>query len=105
MQEHLLMLVQVLRDNGEIRYASVIESVISERESARDAFLVSTQLWGGSGSIADQAGLVNGRRTDRTRKIQHALIQLGQEQIRVGKINVRTKMWVEVFKKWEDAGI
>ena len=105
MRENLLYLSQMLQESGESSYAATIDDVISAPSHERDAFLVSNELWGGAGSIADQAGLVDVRRTDGTRKIQHALIQLVSEQIRMGKINPRTKTWVEVFKKWEDAGI
>jgi len=29
----------------------------------------------------------------------------GKDQIRAGKVNPRTAMWVSVFEKWEKAGI
>jgi hypothetical protein len=46
-----------------------------------------------------------GRRTDGRRKIEHALIQLGNEQIEDGKVNPRTEMWVDAFSKWENTNI
>ncbi len=69
----------------------------------RDQFLVSNELWGGAGSIADQAGINVGRSVRR--EVESALIDLGQEQIRRGLVNPRTVSWVDVFKKWRDDGI
>jgi hypothetical protein len=74
MRENLLYLAQMLQENGEGSYAAIIEDAISGSDRERDAILVSNELWGGSGSIADQTGLVNGRRTEGTRRIQRALI-------------------------------
>jgi hypothetical protein len=68
------------------------------------AFLTSNELWGGSGSIADQAGLTLGRRGGR-RKVEQALIELGGEQIRVGHVNIRTASWVGTFKEWRERGL
>lgn len=65
--------------------------------------LVSNELWGGAGSIADQGGM-NLDRKDR-RQIEHALAALGEEQIRFGKVNVRTASWVAAFRQWERDGI
>jgi hypothetical protein len=61
-------------------------------------------LWGGSGSIADQAGLALGRRDGR-RRIEQALIALGEEQIRTGHVNIRTAPWVGTFKDWQARGL
>ena len=105
MRERLQYLSGVLRDCGEVVSAARVEDAISGSEDELDAFLTSNELWGGAGSIADQAGMGRGSRTEDTRKIEHALIQLGKEQIRAGKVNVRTETWVSVFEKWEKAGI
>ena len=69
----------------------------------RDQFLVSNELWGGAGSIADQAGIDVGR--SGRREIESALIDLGEEQIRRGLVNPRTASWVDTFKKWRRDGI
>jgi hypothetical protein len=64
--------------------------------------LVSNELWGGAGSIADQALL---EYPEDRRLLDELLIRLGDEQIALGRINVRTEMWVDAFKKWKAAGI
>jgi hypothetical protein len=69
----------------------------------RVQFLVSNELWGGAGSIADQAGIDAGR--SMRREVESALIDLGEEQIRRGVVNPRTATWVEAFKQWRRDGI
>jgi hypothetical protein len=69
-----------------------------------DAFLVSNELWGGAGSIADQAGLGSGRGSNRL-DIENALISLGRRQLSIGKANLRTDMWVSTFESWAAHGI
>jgi hypothetical protein len=49
------------------------------------AFLSSNELWGGAGSIADQAGLDHGRAGRRL--IEAVLIQLGETQLARGIAN------------------
>ncbi|MDB5335273.1 MAG: hypothetical protein JWN70_892 [Planctomycetaceae bacterium] len=65
-------------------------------------FLVSNDLWGGAGSIADEA-CVSGPRSTR-RKIEGALIELGNAQIQSGLVNVRTESWVQAFEQWAESG-
>ena len=69
-------------------------------------YLVSSELWGGAGSVADH-GLIDrdGRIAAERRDLEHLMIRLGREQIRLGKTNERTEMWVEAFEKWEAQGI
>jgi trimethylamine:corrinoid methyltransferase-like protein len=105
MREQLRQLSTVLRECGAQVSAARIEDAISGSEQEMDVFLTSNELWGGAGSIADQAGKQAGSRTDCSRKIESALVQLGKEQIRAGKVNPRTAMWVSTFEQWEKAGI
>jgi hypothetical protein len=56
-----------------------------------------------AGSIADCAGSPD--RSEGRRRIERVLLQLGKEQIRSGKANQRTEMWVTAFSNWEKAGI
>jgi hypothetical protein len=77
---------------------------LSSPDESLLAFLTSDALWGGSGSIADQAGLALGRRNGR-RRIEQALIALGEEQIREGHVNIRTASWVDTFKDWQARGL
>src|SRR5664280_225856 len=61
-------------------------------------YLVSNDLWGGPGSVADQALL----ETPEERKmLDNLMIRLGREQMKIGKVNVRTEMWVSAFEKWQ----
>jgi len=61
-------------------------------------YLVSNDLWGGAGSVADQALL----ETPEERKmLDNLMIRLGREQMKIGKVNVRTEMWVSAFEKWQ----
>jgi len=105
MRERLRLLAKVLKECGELNLAAQVEDVFSNSEAKLDEFLTSNELWGGAGSIADQAGIGRGSRTEETRKIEHALVQLGKEQIRAGKVNPRTAGWVSTFEKWEKASI
>lgn len=65
-------------------------------------YLVSNELWGGAGSVADQAVLES---PDARKQLETLLIQLGREQIELGRVNVRTEMWVSAFEKWKVEGI
>lgn len=83
---------------------SYTHSLKSEYENnGLQAFLTSNSLWGGSGSIADQAGIDGGR--EKRRKIESMLIDLGNFQINEGILNQRTKMWTEVFTKWKETKV
>jgi hypothetical protein len=65
-------------------------------------YLISNGLWGGAGSVADQALL---EFHDARKQLESLLIRLGQEQMSLGRVNVRTEMWVSAFEEWktEDA--
>ncbi len=106
MREHLQYFAKLLHENGESDRAARVEDAVAGPDQELDVFLRSNDLWGGAGSVADCAGMMGiGQRTDGRRKIEHALIQLGNEQIRAGTVNPRTEMWVEAFSKWEKAGV
>ena len=105
-RDQLRTLAQLLHEGGGDDLAVMVEDAACGSDEALNGFLVSNNLWGGSGSIADQGGLLrDGRRTEARRKVEHALIQLGNEQIRIGLTNVRTAMCVEAFRKRETSGI
>jgi hypothetical protein len=69
-------------------------------------FLVSNELWGGSGSIADSVFCGDQRfdgwdvKKNRLRQFEGLMIRLGRLQMDAGRANIRTAMWVEAFKKW-----
>jgi hypothetical protein len=102
-RQELETLESVLAQHGESRAAETIRHALAGNESSLHAFLVSNELWGGSGSIADQAGSDQSR--DTRRPIEAALLALGLEQIRRGLVNARTRMWVDAFQQWHRAGI
>ena len=104
LREQLARLAEALGQCGDDDYAAVVNNALSSPEESLVAFLTSDALWGGSGSIADQAGLSLGRKDGR-RRIEQALIELGAEQIRVGHVNIRTASWVDTFKDWQARGL
>ena len=61
------------------------------------AFLESNELWGGAGSLADQAGM--DLPSEAQSRFHAALYQLGQEQLRQGIANVRTQPWVNFLRR------
>ncbi len=65
-------------------------------------YLVSNELWGGAGSVADQGVLES---PDARRQLEALLIRLAREQMSLGRTNARTEMWVTTFEKWRAEGI
>jgi len=72
-----------------------LDSSCKQNEEKMWDFLTSDTLWGGAGSIADQALLGLPAR----RKLESILIELGRLQIKMDRTNVRTNMWVSSFEK------
>jgi hypothetical protein len=66
-------------EHGDNALAVMVEDAIDGPERELDAFLVSNELWGGAGSIADQAGLMGvGRRTAGRRESNEFLSGMGR---------------------------
>jgi hypothetical protein len=82
--------------------ASIARNALDGPEAALEPFLVSNELWGGAGSIADEY-FVDDR--DRRRPLEERLIDLGHLQMDMGKTNVRTGSWVSTFEQWRRSGI
>jgi hypothetical protein len=61
-------------------------------------YLISNQLWGGAGSVADQALL---KIPVARAQLDTLMIRLGREQMSLGRVNARTEMWVSAFEKWQ----
>ena len=97
-------LAEVLETHGETKCAAEVRAALSGNTAQFEAYLRSNELWGGPGSIADQAGMREGR-AQAKRLIERALIELGDEQIRAGIVNVRTASWVKAFRMWADLGL
>jgi hypothetical protein len=104
LRELLTRIVDALAQCEDNDYAAAVTNALSSSEESLVEFLMSDDIWGGSGSIADQAGLALGRRDGR-RSIEQALIALGEEQIRMGYVNIRTASWVDTFKEWQVRGL
>ena len=98
-KEKLRELATLLQAGGESDFAHTIDKALKTAEAAITDLLVSNDLWGGAGSIADQALIQN---KELRRQLQHVLIELGELQQKIGKVNVRTEMWVSIFKEWRD---
>jgi hypothetical protein len=103
LRKHLHALKIVLGGLGENEMACMIEDALSGSRKEFASFLASNELWGGAGSVADQAGI--GQDREGRRLVEAALINLGEEQIRDGIVNVRTQMWVEAFRQWQRDGV
>src|SRR5712691_10268144 len=94
LEEHLRSLAKLLSDNRELDLAAMVNAAVSGTEDDLNDFLTSNELWGGAGSVADQAGMTDGTRTDGRRSIERALIELGDEQVRLSRVNSRTASWI-----------
>ena len=97
-------LADTLHLHGEAALAGSVRAVLEGSDEGLETFLTSNALWGGPGSIADQAGIAAGRSEDR-RAIERALVDVGEAQIRCGIVNVRTTTWVETFRRWQRDGV
>ena len=94
----LIKLIQRLEPN---EYSHFVENELNEKGT--EAFLISNTLWGGSGSVADQVGISEGK--EERRKVEDTLITLGEFQISEDHLNPRTKSWIEAYKNWKNNGI
>ncbi len=98
------ILADLLRDLRQYDLMVLAEDALAGNEQTLNSFLVSNELWGGEGSIADQAGVAGIDRTSR-RKAEHVLIALGRSPISLGIVNLRTQMWVDAFIRLEQADL
>jgi hypothetical protein len=105
LRERLRELAAALRDGGATAFAELAEAAAAADDEQLKAFLTSNDLWGGSGSIADQAGISKGDRSPERKTIEATLVALGQEQLKIGMANMRTEMWVGAFQEWKQSGI
>lgn len=87
---------KILKEGNEDYSAELIYNALNGQQDKLWEFLVSNELWGGAGSIADQALL---DKKELRKKLNEFLVELGNMQINVNKINDRTKMWVTALKK------
>jgi hypothetical protein len=78
-----------LSDGNEHRFAGDVDAALASCDATVAAFVMSDELWGGAGSIADQA--LCGRSPAR-RQLEQLLIELGREQMARGYRNPRTEV-------------
>jgi len=104
-------LLAVLRTNGnqDDRYDrfctdQVARALAGDDRSLRE-YLISNDLWGGAGSIADQALVGTAASREGRKKAEAILADLGEMQMAAGLLNVRTEMWTSAFRKWQRGGI
>ena len=93
-------LAAILAKAGEDRLQGAVLEALESTDDRFEEFLRSNDLWGGSGSIADQAGIDENGKLSSRKEIAAALIALGDEQLQQDVSNMRTKMWVTAFQKW-----
>ncbi len=96
----LFEIAKLLEDGGEDRTAAVVREAVSSSGEDVSPFLVSDELWGGSGSIADQSLVSDDA---RRRSLEDLMVKLGRVQLSIGKVNPRTEMWVHAFEQWQRA--
>jgi hypothetical protein len=86
--------------------ASVVANALDGSDEEFEDFLLSNALWGGAGSVADQAGVSRDGDVHVLKKdIERTLMELGRMQIEAGRTNARTNMWVDAFEHWHSTGV
>ena len=104
MRTELKNLEKALRDADEVRFASAAYDAYQGPDEKMHEFLMSNDLWGGAGSVADQAG-VGSTGSAQRKAIEAALISLGKAQIENEIVNIRTVGWVRAFESWKGSNI
>lgn len=89
-------IIAILKKGKEDYYAEMICDALNDKQDKLWSFLVSNELWGGAGSLVDQALL---DKKDLRGKLEKYLIELGNMQILINKVNIRTKMWIVALQK------
>jgi hypothetical protein len=86
--------------------ASLVAHALDGSDEEFEEFLVSNALWGGAGSVADQAGVSRDGDVHILKKeIESTLIELERTQIEAGRTNARTRIWVDAFEHWHSTGV
>jgi len=91
-------LADFLAQAGEIRMANRARTALDGDSSELESYLASNELWGGAGSVADQA--CGADRSPSRRRLESLLIRLGRGQVSRGIANPRTTTWIEAFERW-----
>ena len=101
-RDKLRQLLGLLRSGNENYQANQIEPALAGSDDDLKAYVTSNELWGGAGSIADQALVET---PESRQRVETLLAELGEIQIKAGVVNVRTEMWTSVFRQWQKQGI
>jgi len=101
-RDKLNQLLALLREGDENYQARQIEDALAGSDEELRSYVTSNELWGGAGSVADQALVEN--RSSR-KKVEAVLAKLGEIQMRKGIVNVRTEMWMSAFRELQRKGI
>lgn len=96
MRAELAALRDVLRQYDPL-LAEPIDAALRGADVDVEAFLMSGELWGGTGSIVDRAGAP--RSWAAQHQIQEAFIALGEMQITHGYVNPGVTRWVAFLKE------
>ncbi len=98
LRAQLSELKELLRNGGEYDLVEQIGEALGGSDDVLSTYLVSNELWGGAGSIADQALIDH----ESTRiQFEDLLIRIGKTQMLMQLKNVRTEMWVDTFESWQ----
>ena len=97
-REYLARILALLRAGNENYQSDQIDTALAGSDEDLKTYISSNELWGGAGSIADQA-LVEDRPSRR--KLEALLADLGELQMAIGIVNERTDMWTSAFRKWQ----
>jgi hypothetical protein len=100
----LVEIADLLDSGGDPLFADVVRTGLKGSEESVDGFLISNDLWGGSGSVAD-SGFASASCEENRAKFQRLMIEIGRLQLAADRVNVRTRMWVEAFEQWRHNGI
>ena len=101
-RDKLGQVLDLLRAGHEDHQANLVEDALFGSDDNLKTFIMSNALWGGAGSIADQAG---GGNRESKRKVEAVLAELGEIQMEVGLVNIRTETWTSVFRQWQKEGV
>lgn len=107
MQDELEQLAALL-DSQEAGAAYRLRCLSLLQARGEDRFWVevnANEIWGGAGSLADQAFVVNPGVPPEVwqvqrRKFHELMIRLGRALLAHGNANPRISMWVEAFEQW-----
>jgi hypothetical protein len=97
----LFRLIELSEAGREAKAADLIRAALYGSSEDFYRFLSSHELWGGSGSIADQALI---EVPSLRGQLEEGLIELGRLQLAVRRVNPRTEGWVRAFERWEQQG-